>query len=283
MIVAAVLVDGGPVLASAGCSGDDGATTPASSTVSSIAVVSTTALSATAERCHWLPSCQANRWRRVVADETMLATWQEQADPAHTALVMVDLQNDFGHLDGWVAQQQVPGFLGDTGISAVLDRSHELLDAAREADALRIFVRMLGDERYLSGPWKALYGRNHGHVRPPCVYEGTWGADWVEGLGPDGSEREIIIDKHRYSAFIGTRLDLVLRSHGVRTLLICGVATSGCVESTIRDGFMLDYYTVIAGDACGDYESARHQATLSKMSLSFGTVIDTKELVHHWT
>ena len=84
-----------------------------------------------------------------MADETMLATWQEQADPAHTALVMVDLQNDFGHLDVWVAQQQVPGFLGDTGISAVLDRSHELLDAAREADALRIFVRILGDGRYL--------------------------------------------------------------------------------------------------------------------------------------
>jgi ureidoacrylate peracid hydrolase len=164
----------------------------------------------------------------------------------------------------------------------VLDRSHELLAAARQANALRIFVRMLGDDRYLSGPLKALYGRNHGHVRPPCVYEGTWGADWCDGLGPDGGDRELIIDKHRYSAFIGTRLDLLLRSHSIRTLVVCGVATSGCVESTIRDGFMLDYYTVIAGDACGDYESARHHATLSKMGLSFGTVVETKELVDLW-
>jgi ureidoacrylate peracid hydrolase len=220
-----------------------------------------------------------------MADESVLATWQEQADPAHTALVMVDLQNDFVHPDGWVAQQQVPGFLGDTGIADVLDRSRELLDAARDANVLRVFVRMIGDERYLSGPWKALYARNHGHVRPPCVYEGTWGADWVDGLGPlaDRADRELIVDKHRYSAFIGTRLDLVLRSHGVRTVVYCGCATSGCVESTIRDGFMLDYYTVIAGDACGDYETARHHATLSKMALSFGTVLDTKELVDRWT
>lgn len=217
-----------------------------------------------------------------MADETVLATWHEQADPAHTALVMVDLQNDFVHPEGWVAEQQVPGFLGDTGISAVLDRSRELLTAARQADVLRIFVRMLGDDRYLSGPLKALYARNHGHVRPPCVYEDTWGADWVDGLGAGGGDREIVIDKHRYSAFIGTRLDLVLRSNGIRTLVICGVATSGCVESTIRDGFMLDYYTVIAGDACGDYEPARHRATISKMGLSFGTVIDSSEIADNW-
>jgi len=217
-----------------------------------------------------------------MGDESVLGSWQEQVAPAHTALVMVDLQNDFVHPDGWVAKQQVPGFLGDTGIAEVVERSRELLAAARRADVLRVFVRMLGDDRYLSGPWKALYARNHGHVRPPCVYEGTWGADWLDGLGPDGGDREMVVDKHRYSAFIGTRLDLVLRSHGVRTIVVCGVATSGCVESTIRDGFMCDYYTVIAGDACGDYETARHEATLSKMGLSFGTVVAADAIVNRW-
>ena len=217
-----------------------------------------------------------------MGDESVLGSWQEQVAPAHTALVMVDLQNDFVHPDGWVAKQQVPGFLGDTGIAEVVERSRELLAAARRADVLRVFVRMLGDDRYLSGPWKALYARNHGHVRPPCVYEGTWGADWLDGLGPDGGDREMVVDKHRYSAFIGTRLDLVLRSHAVRTIVVCGVATSGCVESTIRDGFMCDYYTVIAGDACGDYETARHEATLSKMGLSFGTVVAADAIVNRW-
>jgi ureidoacrylate peracid hydrolase len=217
-------------------------------------------------------------------DERVLLSWEEQADPRHTALVMVDLQNDFVDPAGWVPTQQVPGFLGDTGIAAVVDRSKELLAAARGAGVLRVFVRMLGDDRYLSGPLRALYTRNHGHVRPPCVHEGTWGADWADGLGPDPDlvNDELTVDKHRYSAFIGTRLDQLLRSHDVRTIVVCGVATSGCVESTIRDGFMHDYYVVVAEDACGDYEPVRHAATLSKMALSFGTVVGVDEIVKRW-
>jgi ureidoacrylate peracid hydrolase len=211
-------------------------------------------------------------------------SWEDQISPAHTALVMVDLQNDFVDPAGWVATQQVPGFLGDTGIAAVVERSTALLTAARRTGVLRVFVRMLGDDRYLSGPLKALYARNHGHARPPCVYEGTWGADWAAGVAPDraDADRELLIDKHRYSAFIGTRLDQVLRSHDIRTIVVCGVATSGCVESTIRDGFMLDYYVVVAEDACGDYEPGRHAATLAKMALSFGTVVGVDEISKRW-
>jgi ureidoacrylate peracid hydrolase len=220
-----------------------------------------------------------------MSDDQLLVSWEDQADPRHTALVMVDLQNDFVDPGGWVATQQVPGFLGDTGIASVVERSTELLAAARRAGVLRIFVRMLGDDRYLSGPLRALYARNHGHVRPPCVYEGTWGADWADGVGPDAElvDDELIVDKHRYSAFIGTRLDQLLRSRDIRTIVVCGVATSGCVESTIRDGFMHDYYVVVAEDACGDYEPARHAATLAKMALSFGTVVGVDEIAKRWS
>src|SRR3954454_4687381 len=217
----------------------------------------------------------------MTADDT-LYTLAEQADPAHTALVVVDLQNDFVPPDGWVAQQQVPGFLGDTGIPVVLERAGALLAVARQAGILTLFVRMIGDEHYLSGPVRAQYRKHNGDGRPTCVGEGTWGADWYEGLGPDGRASELIIDKHRYSAFIGTRTDLVLRSNGIRTVVVCGCATSGCVESTIRDAFMLDYYVVIAGDACGDYEVARHHSTLSKMDLSFGTVVTVDAVADLW-
>ena len=214
---------------------------------------------------------------------TVLFDWTDQADPAHAALVMVDLQNDFVHADGWVAQQQVPGFLGDTGIDAVLDRSQALLDAARGSNVLTVFVRMLGDDRYLSPALYAQYMRNHGHERPPCVQEGTWGADFFGDLRPGGHTREFSVDKHRYSAFIGTRLDQLLRSNGIRTIVVCGVATTGCVESTIRDGFMLDYYVVIARDACGDYEPRRHDNALSKLDLSFGTVVSVADITQRWS
>lgn len=85
-----------------------------------------------------------------------------------------------------------------------------------------------------------------------------------------------------YSAFMGTRLDQILRSNAIKSLVVCGVATSGCVESTIRDGFMLDYYVVTAGDACADYETARHDATLSKVDLSFGYVVSVKDIGDRW-
>jgi ureidoacrylate peracid hydrolase len=224
----------------------------------------------------------SSREDRVLDRPEGLNDWQEQAHPAHTALLLVDLQNDFVHPRGWVATQRIPGFLEDTGISSALERAAALLSAARDAGVLRVFIRMLGDDRYLSPPWRALYRRNHGHARPPCVQEGSWGARWYAELGPDGSERELSVDKHRYSGFVGTRLDLLLRSHGVCTLVVCGVATSGCVESTIRDGFMLDYYVVIAADACADYEPARHRASLDKLGLSFGTAVPVDALRAAW-
>lgn len=219
-----------------------------------------------------------------MATERTLETWQEQIDPDHSCLLMVDLQNDFVHRDGWVAQQRVSGFGGDTGLEGATERATALLAAARAAAIPRVFVRMVGDDRYLSGPLRALYARNHEHERPPCVQEGTWGADWVEGLGPHAADDDdLLIDKHRYSSFIGTRLDLLLRARGIRSVVVCGVATSGCVESTIRDAFMLDYYVVVAGDACADYEPERHRASLSKMQQSFGTVTSAAEIAGRWT
>jgi ureidoacrylate peracid hydrolase len=216
-------------------------------------------------------------------DDAVLSSWQDQIRPSQTALVMVDLQNDFVHPEGWVATQQVPGFIGDSGIPAVLESCARLLAAARAADVPTVFVRMIGDDKYLSPALRAQYMRNHGHTRPVCVQEGTWGADFSGDLRPDGRAREFVLDKHRYSAFIGTRLDQLLRSNGITALVMCGVATSGCVESTIRDGFMLDYYVVTAADACGDYDSDRHRATLAKLDLSFGYVVGVDDIAGVWS
>jgi ureidoacrylate peracid hydrolase len=223
------------------------------------------------------------RWSVDMADVEILDSWQAQIRPEHTALVLVDLQNDFVHPNGWVAEQQIPGFLGDTGITAVLERASALLDTARAANVPVVFVRMIGDEKYLSSPMLAQYLRNHTHPRPTCVQEATWGADFFGDLRPNGQGLEFLIDKHRYSACIGTRLEQVLRSNAIKTIVVSGVATSGCVESTIRDAFMLDYYVVVAGDACGDYDQDRHRATLTKMDLSFGYVVAVADIEAAWT
>jgi len=219
------------------------------------------------------PETTGRRVRYALAD---------QLRPEHTALLLVDVQNDFVHPQGWVARQQMPGYLDSTSVPETVAAIAELLSTAREADVLRIFVRMLGDLRYLSPAMLAQYRRLQGPGRPVSTLEGSWGADFHESVLPNDSDREITVDKYRYSAFAGTRLDLILRSHRIETLVLCGVATSGCVESTTRDGLFHDYYVVTAADCCADYDSDRHASSLRKMDVSFGYVVPKAEIARCW-
>jgi ureidoacrylate peracid hydrolase len=206
----------------------------------------------------------------------------EQVHPDHTALVVVDVQNDFVHPDGWCARQAMPGYLDQGGIPAALDRVVDLLEAARARDLVTVLLRNIGDERYQSGPTRAVYRRLQGEGRPTCTLEGTWGADLHDRVQPVERTREFVVDKHRYSGFAGTRLDLLLRSHDIRTIVVCGFATSGCVESTVRDAFFADYYVVLAEDACADYAPERHRASLTKVDLSFGRIVPTDAVLAEW-
>jgi ureidoacrylate peracid hydrolase len=158
----------------------------------------------------------------------------------------------------------------------------DLLGAARARDLVVVLLRNIGDERYQSGPTRAVYRRLQGEGRPGCTLEGTWGAELHDLVRPRDRLREFVVDKHRYSGFAGTRLDLLLRSHGVRTIVVCGFATSGCVESTVRDGFFADYYVVLAADACADYATERHRASVTKIDLSFGRAVPTDALLTAW-
>ena len=90
------------------------------------------------------------------------------------------------------------------------------------------------------------------------------------------------ITKHRYSAFLGTNLDLILRSRGIRSLLISGVGTNVCVESTLRDGYMRDYYIVLLEDCVGATDRELHEATLKNVSLHFGAVSNSNEVRKLW-
>jgi len=93
---------------------------------------------------------------------------------------------------------------------------------------------------------------------------------------------ECIVTKHRYSGFINTDLDLILRAQGIQTLIMTGTATNVCVESTARDGFMLDYYIVFLGDCTGTGDRNLHEATLQNISGAFGVVCNSTDVSAHW-
>jgi len=215
----------------------------------------------------------------------VLETLGDQVEAGHTALVLVDIQNDFLHADGSLARANLSGFTDMSMVPEMVGHARELLHAARQGDVLTVFVQMLGDLKYQSPAQVALQRRRHrpgSGDREGSVLEGTWGADFYADIRPDGVSREVIVRKYRYSGFIGTNLDLVLRSNGTRTLVMCGDATTGCVESTTRDGFFHDYYVVTAGDACADFNRDRHEASLRKMDMSFGYVVPAAEIIGVW-
>ena len=93
---------------------------------------------------------------------------------------------------------------------------------------------------------------------------------------------EVIVTKHRYGAFENTDLDLVLRSNRIKSVIITGVATNVCCETTARQAFMKDYYVLFTSDCCATYSQAQHDATLFNIDQFFGQVVTSDEIMACW-
>lgn len=88
-------------------------------------------------------------------------------------------------------------------------------------------------------------------------------------------EEDVVIDKPRFSALVSTPLEAMLRDGGFRRVFVCGVTTSMCVESTVRDLGQRDFETYVIVDACADFEQDAHEAALRSMQFGFAHVIDS--------
>jgi ureidoacrylate peracid hydrolase len=106
--------------------------------------------------------------------------------------------------------------------------------------------------------------------------KGTWDYELVAELKP--LEGDIIIPKTRYSGFYNTNLDSMLRSRGIRNLVFTGIATNVCVESTLRDGFFLEYFGVVLADATHQAGSdVIQESSLFNIATFFGWVSSVEE------
>jgi ureidoacrylate peracid hydrolase len=193
--------------------------------------------------------------------------------PTRACLLVVDVQNDFCSPDGYFAR------VGNdvSAVAAMMERLHALIDAARAAGALVVFVQAIYDEHVLSAPWRERNIRRNLEV-PRCI-TGSWGAELYEVKPQPG---DVVVRKHRYSAFVDTELDMILRARGIETLVMTGVASNVCVESTARDGFMKDYYIVFTSDASATTSPAVHEATLQNVRDYFGVVASAAEVIATW-
>lgn len=196
-----------------------------------------------------------------------MSDWKQVVDLSKSAVVVIDMQNDYCHKQGSGALNG-----GDvTDHYAIVPNVQRLIDAAHEAEIPVFFIKTTHDETTNSKVWLS---RRIGRKHDTCV-TGTWGAEYF-GVAPTHKDIEVI--KHRYSAFIKTDFELKLRALGCETLLITGVATNVCVESTLRDGFMLDFYTVLVSDCTAAGSKAAYDATLENVRKGFGWVTDSMEI-----
>ena len=191
--------------------------------------------------------------------------------PDWAALLVVDVQNDFCHQDGLF------GKLGADlkSVQAAARRIAALLPVAREAGVSVIFVTMEHDARTNSEAWTHRYAA----PRADACMAGTWGAALYEVAPAPG---EPVVVKHRYSPFVGSNIDYLLRARQRKSLLVTGVATNICVESVLRDGFMRDYHVVLVEDCAGAYSERAHQSTVDNTRAFLGRVVPSETLLRHW-
>lgn len=200
---------------------------------------------------------------------------KEWIAPSRTALLLVDCQVDFASPDGLMARQGHDV----TAAQKAIQNAAQLADAARSASVPCLFARLItrpGDETPMMREWKT----RHGHENDPLLCrEGTGGAEFI-GVKPIAGEA--IFSKSRYNAFAGTELDTRLRALERDTLVIAGLTTECCVNSTARDAFERDFHVVIASDAVAAYEKALHDAALKALELNCATLASTADIAASW-
>lgn len=174
-------------------------------------------------------------------------------DPARTALVVVDMQNAYLSPGGYL---DTVGFDVSTS-PPVIQAAAQVLAASREAG---LFVAHLqngfdANQTEAGGPTSPVWHksnalrhmREHPETRGTLITHGTWDHDFVEPLRP--APGEAIVPKARYSGFAGTILEQLLRARGITHLVLVGVNTNVCVESTLRDAYHREFFALMVGDA----------------------------------
>ena len=181
--------------------------------------------------------------------------------PSKTALLVVDLQRYFVHPEG-------KAFLADA--FSILPRIASLIDAFRKVRAPIIFTRQAHEKNTDAGQMGRWW---HGKV----IWEGTEDSQLTADVPRE--ESDTVITKTHYSAFEETSLDDELKSQNIETLVICGVMTNLCVETTARHAFMKGYQIVVVEDACASKNKEYHRAAILNLGYGFARIKTTDELL----
>jgi ureidoacrylate peracid hydrolase len=207
-----------------------------------------------------------------------------QIDVLKTAVIVVDMQNAFVKRGGYF---DLAGY-DLSGVERIVGPCRKIITAARQKGAKIIYFQMGCSPDFSDrGPADSPYNlkakglrliRERPEVKDKFYIYGLWGAEIIEELKP--KSEDLVVKKQKYDGFIGTNLEIILSTFGIRYLIFVGTATNLCVESTLRHAFFLDYFPILVSDAVSHAgASITQEATIVNVKSNFGWVTTSDHFV----
>ena len=216
---------------------------------------------------------------RTIQGKEVFDCFAEVVDPMHTALLILDMQNDFCAPNGKWNKHHVQGALD---IDETVNGIARVLDAARKYGIMTVFI----ENTHLAGALDESPAYFYFLGKQGCwdmisedvnTLDGTWGHETIAELKP--AMGEAVIKKWGFSAFHKTVLDKLLRGNGIQTAVIVGEETNGCILTTARSAMYHDYYVVVLRDCVGSPKTELHEAALTLLKDQLST---SAEIITEW-
>ena len=194
----------------------------------------------------------------------------------NTALIVIDMTNGWCSPDGHITKL---GF-DTTMCREAVDKCSSLINCAHQINVQVIFTQHVYQDDYTDGGFILNEIMPSLKVVKPTS-DSAWSNQIVDQLTP--KQQDIVIKKNRYSAFYAEELTHHLNRLSITDLVICGVTTSMCVESTARDAAQRDYRTFVVKDATADIEAIRHERALINLEFGFAHLISVADATAKWS
>ncbi len=189
-------------------------------------------------------------------------------DEKRFCTLVVDMQNDFVADDGVLAQAG----MDNRSAKAIVPRVRELVEFSRAMGIPVVWVKMVWDSDLELG----LLAQRSPFLKEKGLRRNSRGAAIVEGL--EVKPGDLVVEKSRFSAFFNTRLEILLKNLRITNLLVAGVRSDFCVESTVRDAFFRDYDVIVVRDCVAGYFQDLHDNAIKTMGTVFARIMNLDEV-----
>ncbi|MBM4764842.1 isochorismatase family cysteine hydrolase [Bacillus sp. B15-48] len=196
-------------------------------------------------------------------------------DKGKTAFLIIDMQNSYCHPNGSIGRN---GY-NSTMMNATIPKVKELLEVSRSNGILDIWTIQNHYQDDKTRFNRLIPPHTHRWKAGSPALKDTWDAKVVDELKDFINNDTELITKHRFSSFYDTRLDTLLRMKGITTLIIAGVATTHCVETTVRDAYQRDYDVIVAGEAVAGQSLEDHESSIRLINKLFGVVLTNTQVM----